>query len=145
MKMSVRHQKWATLSQIPDNKLTTFIFFKKSPNTELKIINSREIEVNGNIYDVVRKEQNAKQTIYRCIHDKKEQNLIAKTRFFNSETHQSPIKNTARLIFEKIIKTALFETELKKHICSNILQNIIYPIHFYKSPPLADDIQPPKV
>ena len=108
MRIAVRQQKWNLLSTIPEQKLSIFTF-DKSGLSRLKVVNKREIIVDGKLYDVVRKTIKGKKTIYYCFHDLKEQTLIAKTRLFNSQQHQMPNKNTARLIVEKIIKTAVIQ------------------------------------
>ena len=107
MRQAVRHQKWARLSKVPDIDLTTFIIKKNSPDPEFKIENDHEIIVNGKLYDVVRKVENGGSVKYFCVHDKKEETLISKTRLFNSQAQQMPVQNTKRLIVEKIIKTGI--------------------------------------
>jgi hypothetical protein len=117
MRIAVRHQKWTQLSSLPEHELSVFSF-TKSENSRIKVLNKREVFVDGILYDVVRKVEKGSKTIYYCSPDLKEQSLIAKTRLFNSQQHQMPTKNTAKLIVEKIIKTAIFE-DLKHLITRN--------------------------
>ena len=107
MRVAVRHQKWAQISLIPNHQLSTFVFPKNKPNAGLKIINTREIQVNGKLYDIARKTDDGKSITYYCLYDSKEERLIAKTRQFNSTSQPVPVKNTTRLILDKIIKTAV--------------------------------------
>lgn len=111
MRMAVRQQKWAQLSTIPDQQLTTFTFNKNNPGPGMKIVNKREIMVDGRLYDIVRKTDNGLQIRYYCVHDHQEETLIAKTRLFNSQAQQMPHQNEARHIIEKIIKTGIFTEE----------------------------------
>jgi len=106
MRIAVRQQKWNQLSSLPIEKLSVFCF-EKSGSSSLKIINEREILVDGKLYDVVRKTEIGSKTTYYCLRDLKEESLIAKIRSFNHSQHQFPNKNTARIIVEKIIKTAV--------------------------------------
>ena len=107
IRIAVRHQKWAELSAIPENQLTTFIFNKNELNSRLKIENSREILVDGKLFDVVRITDNGKQLKYSCVYDHEEETIISKTRLFNSKAQQMPVQSTARNIIDKIIKTGV--------------------------------------
>ncbi len=107
MRVAVRHQKWARLSTLTDQNLTIFIFNKNSPDPELKIVNEHEIIVKGRLYDVVSKNVDGKHIKYTCARDQQEETLISKTRQFNSNAQQMPLRNTARLMVDKIIKTAI--------------------------------------
>lgn len=109
MKLSVRKYKWAQLHQLPESQLEKFIFDKKSSNKGYRIINKREIEVKGNLYDVVSRIETDSHMIFNCVHDKKEQSLIAKIRNHTSRTNQ-PINASARLLWDSIIKIAIFNS-----------------------------------
>ena len=117
MRIAVRQQKWSQLSSLPEQELSIFSF-EKSDRSRIKVLNKREIFVDGILYDIVRKVEKGGKTIYYCSPDIKEQSLIAKTRLFNSQQHQMPTKNTASLIVEKIIKTAVIQ-EIKHLITTN--------------------------
>jgi len=107
MRMAVRQQKWAQIHTTPINQLTVFTFSKNTKNSRLKIVNKREIKVDGKLYDIARKSDNCNSITYYCVYDQKEESLIAKTRLFNSNTQQTPTQKTAYLILEKIIKTGV--------------------------------------
>jgi hypothetical protein len=144
MRMAVRHQKWAELSAIPENQLTTFIFNKNEPNSRLKIENSREILVEGKLFDVVRKTDNGKQVKYSCVYDHEEETLISKTRLFNSKAQQMPLQSTARNIIDKIIKTGVC-TETCSLVTENSASyNSDYPDIFYSGPAIQISSPPPQ-
>ncbi len=124
MRMAVRQQKWAELSTIPDQQLTIFVFKNDGSNPRLKKVNKREILVDGKLYDVARKIEKGISITYYCLRDSKEESLIARTRIFNSQQHQLPVNNTARLIAEKIIKTAVV---IDKTVCISVS----YSNHFF--------------
>ncbi|MFA5970950.1 MAG: hypothetical protein WC780_01265 [Lentimicrobiaceae bacterium] len=108
MRMAVRQQKWAQLSTLPEQQLTTFIFTRNIADSRLKILDQREILVDGKLYDVVRKTDDGKQIKYFCVYDHEEETLISKTRLFNSKAQQMPLQSTARNIIDKIIKSGIF-------------------------------------
>jgi len=144
MRMAVRQQKWAQIAQISEQQLTTYTFNKTGPNSRLKIVNSREIIVDGKLYDVVRKVENVSKITYHCVRDAKEQNLIAKTRLFNSEAQPMPVKNTARLMIEKIIKTAVIVNK-SSTIQYNICQYYpVFDITTYLGPAISILHPPPQ-
>lgn len=142
MRISVRHQKWAQLSIIPDHQLTTFVLDKSNPNSRLKILNKREIQVDGKLYDVAKKVDNGTTITFRCIYDAKEEKLIAKTRLFHSLSQPVPAKNTARLIIDKIIKTAVIAQEIN-NINLDYLQIRTYYTSLTYSEPVIDKLSPP--
>ena len=45
-------------------------------NSEFQRVEKKEIRYQGLLYDVIREVQNRKTTIFYCIHDKKEENLL---------------------------------------------------------------------
>jgi hypothetical protein len=144
MRMAVRHQKWAELSSIPENQLSTFIFNKNEKNSRLKIENSREILIDGKLFDVVRITDNGKQLKYSCIYDQKEESLISKTRLFNSKTQQMPVQNTTKHILDKIIKTGIFtnESTLISGNYNSLYSN--YPKPIYSGPAIQISLPPPQ-
>jgi hypothetical protein len=144
MRIAFRQQKWAQLSTIPDQELITFIFDKYHPGPGFGVVNKREILVNGRIYDVVRKADNGKTITYRCVYDHKEQSLITKTRLLNSKAQQLPLKNTARLIVEKIIKTAIVDSKSEWISESRCIPLFYFDLICYSGPPIQILLPPPQ-
>lgn len=144
MRMAVRHQKWAQLSSLPQNQLTTFVFNTKFTNKQVKIINSREIIVDGNLYDIVRSSNIGSQITYSCVRDHQEENIIAKTRLFNSNAQHMPQQNTARLIIDKIIKTGVTNDPINgfTESCKFLLS--CYRLIPYTGPALQISLPPPQ-
>jgi hypothetical protein len=142
MRVAIRHEKWSQLSTIPDEQLTSFSINKNIPDSRIKIVNQREILVNGKLYDIARKKDNGTAVTYYCKHDREEESLISKTRHFNSQAQQSPLQNKARFILDKIIKTGVFAEET--NLFSNsyfILLSHSVGIHY--SGPSIQIAQPP--
>ena len=144
MRLAIRQQKWAQLSCIPERELTTFSFTKNQPDSRLKVENSREILVDGKLYDVVRKYDDGKKIKYFCVFDHEEETLISKTRLFNSKAQQMPIQNSARNIIDKIIKTGVI-TEKNSLIpeCSMSIYSS-FPEIFYSGPAIPILSPPPQ-
>jgi hypothetical protein len=145
MRVAVRHQKWAQIASIPDHRLTTFVFSKNKPNTGLKIINTREIQVDGKLYDIARKTDDGKIITYYCLYDSKEEKLIAKTRQFNSMSQPFPVENTTRLILDKIIKTAVTDQK-NEDLTQEFKPVLTYYISIpYSGPDISIPVPPPQV
>ncbi len=142
--MAVRQQKWAQLSTLPDNKLTTFIFKTSTPDSRLKVVNDQEVLIDGKLYDVVRTNKDDKSVTYYCIQDQKEQTLIAKTRLFNSKAQQMPHQKTTRMLIDKIIKTGIVSQTT--HLFSKEYKIVIIPFKQapYSGPSLQIAIPPPQ-
>jgi hypothetical protein len=118
MRVAVQHQKWAELSSLPESRLTAFVFNKNAQNSRLRIVNNREIQVDGKLYDIVRRVETGSNITYQCMHDSKEEKLVAQTRLFNSMAQPMPVKNTTRIILNNIIKYCVIDchTSLVKQI-----------------------------
>jgi hypothetical protein len=144
MRVAVQHQKWAELSTLPENKLTTFVFGKNEQNTRLRIVNNREIQVDGKLYDIVRKVEDGSKITYHCMHDSKEEKLVAQTRLFNSMAQPMPIKNTTRIILNNIIKYCVIDshTSIVKQI-SIPYYPIIKTVTYY-GPVISILVPPPQ-
>ena len=118
MRVAIRHQMWEKLSTLPDQDLTMFIIAKNSPPAGFKIENEHEIIIDGKLYDIVRKTEDGTHVKYFCVYDHNEQTLITRARQFNSQAQQMPLQNLARLMVDKIIKTAVIAAEasaVKEH------------------------------
>lgn len=142
--MAVRQQKWAQLSAIPEQQLSRFVFAMDATDSRLKIVDKREILVDGKLYDVVRKTEDGKHIKYYCVYDHEEETLISKTRLFNSNAQQMPLQSTARNIINLIIKTGIvseectFISDCSMSFYSNFLQTS------YSVPAIQISPPPPK-
>lgn len=144
MRVAIRQQKWAQLSNIPEHQLTTFVFTKNSQDSRLEIENKREIRVDGKLYDVVRKIDDGNQIKYFCLYDQEEESLISKTRLINSKAQQMPVQNTTRNIIDKIIKSGIF-TEKTFFIAENSnTLNTACPGNSYSGPIIQVSSPPPQ-
>jgi hypothetical protein len=129
---------------IPDSQLIAFRFNKSSHGAALKILEEREILVNGKLYDVARKTDDGNSITYFCVYDRDEETLIAKTRQFNSQSQPFPVQNTARLIFDKIIKTCILDTYSEIYAENyTVLSSLLIEKH-YSVPTLQISIPPPQ-
>jgi hypothetical protein len=143
-RLAIRQQTWTQIVNISDKQLTTYVFNKNGPDSRLKIINNHEIIVDGKLYDVARKVNSGSSIIYHCVRDAKEQSLIAKTRLINSESQTMPVKNTARLIIEKIITIALINNTklfIEHTICK---YSLVKETTSYTGPEISILHPPPK-
>lgn len=141
----MRQHKWAYIKTLPYEQLTTFSFAKNRVHSRLKIINSHEIRVDGNLYDIARISDDGINITYYCLHDSKEESLIAKTRHFNSTLHSPPAKDKSRVIMENIIKTGVI-TSLNNSIkfLPSYAFNYSYS-SFYPEPDITILSPPPQV
>jgi len=144
MRVAIRQQKWAQLSTLPDNQLTTFVFAKNKPDARLKVVNDHEILVDSKLYDIVRKAYDDKFITYLCDYDHEEETLISKTRLFHTNAQQIPSENTAQLIIEKIIKTGIVTQESSMISESSITSYSNYPIFYYSGPAIQISSPPPQ-
>jgi hypothetical protein len=145
IRVAFQHQKWAELSSIPESQLTTFVFENDRPNSRLSIINKHEIKVDGKLFDVVSIINSGSTITYHCMHDSKEEKLIAKTRQLNTMAQPLPIKNTAKLIIANIIKNAIYnENTLNFEHTENSIFIIIQDLT-YIGPAISITSPPPQI
>jgi len=142
--MAVRQQKWAQLTAIPEQQLSIFVFSKNTADSRLKIVDKREILVDGKLYDVVRKIDDGQQIKYFCVYDHEEESLISKTRLFNSKAQQMPLQGTARNIINLIIKTGIFSEKPSLISEYTMLVYSNYPETNYSVPAIQISPPPPK-
>jgi len=144
MRISIRQQKWAQISAIPNHQLTKFTFEKNRPNSRLIIINKREIRVDGMLYDIARMTDDGKTITFHGLYDNKEEKVIAKTRLFHSMTQPVPAKNTTRLIIEKIIKIAVIKSQFTLFTPDYFQLFTFYMPTTYSGPAISILIPPPQ-
>lgn len=142
--MEMRHQHWALLSSLPEEQLSIFVFEKNAIDSRLRIMDEREILVDGKLYDVVRKTDNGRQIKYFCVWDPEEETLISKTRLFNSQAQQMPVQKTTRHIVEKIITIGILNEK-----AAFVIQNFIIPFSNscavkYSGPEILIALPPPE-
>jgi hypothetical protein len=144
IRISMQKQKWAQISTIPVHQLTAFVFEKQKPNSRLKIVNKREIEVDGKLYDIARMVDDGKSITYYCVYDKKEEKLIANSRLLNSMAQPVPVKNTTSLIIDNIIKTAVFDYQINGFCFERIQHNTPFAGRNYSVPDIFILVPPPQ-
>ena len=144
IRMAMHHQHWALLSSLPEEQLSIFVFEKNATDSRLRIMDEREILVDGKLYDVVRKIDNGRQIKYFCVWDHEEETLISKTRLFNSQAQQMPVQKTTKHIVEKIIKTGILNEK-----AAFVIENFIIPFSHscsvrYSCPEILISLPPPQ-
>jgi hypothetical protein len=138
----IQHKNWEKIETVHEDQLSTFTLNKNS--SSLEVINAHEIKVNGKLYDVARSIDYGFTVTYYCVKDNEEQSFLAKTREFNSDAQPVPVKNTAKLIIEKIIKTAFFENTDETLFPENEQSIIHFSGVDYSCPALSILIPPPQ-
>jgi hypothetical protein len=144
MRVALRHQKWTQLSLLPNEVLTSFTIDKNSSGKRIKMVNNREILINGKLYDIVRKKVNGSATTYYCKQDKEEESLISKTRLLNSKAQQMPVQNKARFMIEKIIKSGIISEKIIFNTDRCIILLAQSTKVQYSGPPIRISLPPPK-
>ena len=144
IRMAMRHQHWALLSSLPEEQLSIFVFEKNATDSRLRIMDEREILVDGKLYDVVRKIDNGRQIKYFCVWDREEETLISKTRLFNSQAQQMPVQDKSRQIVEKIIKTGILNANTTFILENYIFPLLIFDIVTYSDPEIQISLPPPQ-
>ena len=102
---------------IPNNKIGT-------KESEFKYVKKNEFIYKGNLYDIVRKKDDGKNTIFYCINDKQEEALFAglNEHIMRNTDQNLPANNNSKILSKNIIKEALPEKPeyLKSFITGNI-------------------------
>lgn len=143
MRMILRQQTFAKLSNISDTALTVFTISKTNKPLLLKGKRMPEIKIDGKMFDVVRQKDNGSSITYFCLRDRKEERLISKANLISDYSKSNnPLSETNRLMLDQIIKTALLSEKqgLKDSLTVEILfgskiYNYIGPILSVPAPP----------
>jgi hypothetical protein len=100
-------------------KLTILSIADPSKDQNFKRIESREILYHGKMYDVLKEVRREGVTLFYCIHDEKEQNLLAG---FKKVSHSK----LSQFLADHLIKNAL---PVSGKICAPAMEGLIrYPL-----------------
>lgn len=145
IRMILRQQTFAKLSNLPDTALTAFTISNTKHALLLKGSSMPEIKIDGKMFDIVRQKDNGDSTTYFCLRDNKEEQLILKANLITGQTKSgNPFSRTTRLMLDQIIKTALLSENqgLKDSLPVEYLfggEN-----HYYARPMLPVPAPPPQ-
>jgi hypothetical protein len=125
-----------------DNTLQMF----SSSDNDFLLLNSKEIQSNGILYDIVRTENHNGKTIYYAINDRKETEIINHISEFannNSNHPAAPVKGNAPDVLKYISQDkAVDYTNI--YIKALTINVIAYDVFFYNSPTGEIDSPPPQ-
>lgn len=95
---------------VPSNQLTCIKFLKKNLSvSEFKELN--ELEYQGSMYDVVKKEESSKFYLFYCLNDQKEELLLKiYNRHFNQDKEKSTQNNSR--ILSSLIAPAILKNNI---------------------------------
>ncbi|MCX6280735.1 MAG: hypothetical protein NTU51_02100 [Bacteroidetes bacterium] len=120
-----------------DHELSRFSVFNPSANPNFRRVDDREIVYNGNLYDVVKEVPNGRIITFYCIHDSKEELLIAGLK---SMQH----KKKALDLMQYLVTIALPVTNERPH--PQETKALIYPLlcENYTGNPVIPFTPPPE-
>lgn len=102
-----------------DRELSVFSVYCPTADPAFRRVDSQEIVYHGNLYDVIREAPKGKMVTFYCIHDKKEEVLIAGM----NRMHQN---KKALDLLQHLVTIALPVTTSRPH--PQETKNIIYPL-----------------
>jgi len=114
---------------------TVLQILNPSLDPDFKRIERKEFRYRGSLYDIIKEERSGDMTIFYCIHDKKEENLLAAMNAVN--------KNKFLLsLWQHLIKIAIPPVEV---LCANpIVFLVIFPEITVKLPSvIVSKLNPP--
>ena len=118
-------------SDIPDEKLHTItVSSAEQQSTDFQWIHKREFRYKGNMYDIVRTEQRGDVTVYRCIHDIEEEQLIESQKELVQETLNNK-RSSSRLPLHSAIRHLITHALIW---CAPELSQYPSPVVFITSP-----------
>jgi hypothetical protein len=129
------------------NKIELMVFNKEdilNQKINFRWIHSREFKYNGDMYDIVKKEENKNQLILYCINDTKEKKLEEE---FEKRVHQNTSENKQRPSANFQLNILLSEAVQNENISTELLPEYIFReqlIIGYKSNHLEIPSPPPR-
>jgi len=102
-----------------DRELSVFSVYNPHADPAFRSVDDQEIVYRGNLYDVVREVHKGKTVTFYCMHDKKEEALIAGMK----RMHQN---KKAQNLLQHLVTIALPVTTSRPHLQET--KNIIYPL-----------------
>lgn len=104
---------------MPESELSIVVASKENI-PKIKWVDQNEFRFEGNLYDVVKAEQNQNgETIYKCINDTQEKKLFSKLDELIHNAFEGKSKNNSK-IAKHLVKDYLFNT---------LLLNGVFPVN----------------
>jgi Rps23 Pro-64 3,4-dihydroxylase Tpa1-like proline 4-hydroxylase len=132
-----------------EEELIEVLVFNKADILEEKIdfrwIHSREFKYNGDMYDIVKKEETDEKLIVHCINDTKEKKLEEE---FEKRVHQNSSEDKRLPVNKNIINSLFFEPIQNEQISNTLVYEISLDYKrtdFYQSPFLDIPSPPPRL
>jgi len=115
------HQEFSSLLKhgCYDHELSVFSVFNPNADPSFRRVDEREVVYHGNLYDVVKEVQKGKVVTFYCIHDNKEEILVAGMKNMHNN-------KKAQNLLQHLVTIALPVTNTCPHPQTSI--NIIYPL-----------------
>lgn len=104
-------------------------------NPDFKRIDKNEFRYKGNLYDIISEKKNGNVTVFKCVNDLQEENLLAcfgRYMDLSSGMNNSAKAKHARAMIYHVIKLALVqghEIQSPEFPCEILLCNHFYPLH----------------
>jgi hypothetical protein len=111
---------------------------------DFKWIHSREFKYNGDMYDIVKKEETDKQLIVHCINDTKEKKLEEE---FEKRVHKNSSEDKQLPLSKNIINILLYEPISSDQIRNDLVYEVSFNdwrTDFYQSLLLDIPFPPPR-
>jgi len=102
-----------------DHELSVFSVFNPAADPSFRRVDEREIVYRGNLYDVVKEVPKGKLITFYCIHDNKEEILVASMKNMHNN-------KKAQSLLQHLVTIALPVTNTRPHPQTSI--TIIYPL-----------------
>lgn len=141
----IKDHAFATIAHLPEKSLIPITLPINNTSRLIQKKNRLEIKLDGQMYDVVKSRINGNNITYYCIRDIKEERMIQKIGLLNrTGKNELPLRKTALLIIDHVIKTALINGNLTFSNFSVKFKNVAQTIVKYSAPLILIPAPPPQ-
>lgn len=126
-----------------ENNLKVLHINKKNIADVIRL-NDKEIQINGELFDVYKEKELASEIIFYCYHDEKEQKLINDFHKAENKDQNKTKENDARFILKTLVKNYINPEDFFINESNKFEKITFTSIQYYNSPDLYIIPPPPR-
>ncbi len=127
-----------------ENNLKVLHISKKNIKNVIRL-NDKEIQINGELFDVFKEEEIGSEVVFYCYHDEKEQRLINDFHRSEKKEQSTTKENEARFVLKNLVKNYINPEDIIINESNELEKIIIFSVPFYNSPELNIIPHPPQL
>lgn len=141
----IKDHAFAAIAHLPEKSLIPITLPINNTSRLIQKKNRLEIKLDGQMFDVVKSRIDGNSITYYCIRDIKEERMLQKIGLLSrTGKNELPLRKTAMLIIDHVIKTALISGNLTFNNYPVLIKNVTSTFIKYSAPLILIPAPPPQ-